>query len=382
MGPLKGVRIVELASYGPGPMCAMMLADMGATVLRVDRAVPDEDAARRRPPLKFDLMKRSRYSIGVDLKRPEGVECVLKLVEKADALIEGYRPGVTERLGLGPDTCLARNPKLVYARITGWGQTGPLAQVPGHDINYIALSGALNAIGRKGGPPAVPLALLGDMAGGATYLSQGILAGIIEARSSGKGQVVDVSMLEGAISLATSIYGRRASGAWTLERGANMLDSGTHFYDVYECADGRFIAVGANEKKFHDELVRRLGIDPVEIGDHLDRKNWERHKARLAERFRTRTRDEWCREFEGVDTCFSPVLDFDEAPDHPHLKARQAFVDVDGITQPAPAPRFSRTPSEVSMPPQPITPENTEKALAAWFEPGEIAALRKAKVVE
>jgi crotonobetainyl-CoA:carnitine CoA-transferase CaiB-like acyl-CoA transferase len=381
-GPLKGIKVVELAGYGPGPMCAMMLADMGATVIRVDRAVPDADALRRRPSLRFDLTRRGRRAIGLDLKKPDAIECVLKLVEQSDAFIEGYRPGVVERLGLGPDICLGRNPALVYGRITGWGQTGPLAMSPGHDLNYIALTGALNAIGRRGQPPSIPLILVGDMGGGAMYLTQGILAGIIEARTSGRGQVVDAAMVDGAASLSTNVYGRHASGAWLPERGTNLLDSGAHFYEVYECSDGRWVAVGANEKKFYDELLRRLDLDPAALGDHLDRSRWEENKRILAARFRTRTRDEWCQVFEGAETCFSPVLDFEEAPRHPHMQARGTFVTIDGVTQPAPAPRFSRTPSGVGMPPQPITPENTDLALADWFSSDQIAALRAAGTIE
>lgn len=376
MGPLKGIKVVEFAGFGPGPMCAMQLADMGATVIRIERTEPDADAARRRPALAFDLTRRGRWSIGLDLKSPGGAGCALRLVAQADALIEGFRPGVMERLGLGPDVCLARNPRLVYGRITGWGQTGPMAMTPGHDINYIALSGVLNAIGRRGQPPSIPLIMVGDMGGGGMYLTQGILAGIIEAKTSGQGQVVDAAMLDGAASLATNVYGRWASGAWLPERGTNLLDSGAYFYEVYACADGKWIAIGANEKRFHDELLRRLDLDPADFGDHLDRGNWERGKQVLAARFSTRTRDDWCRVFEGAETCISPVLDFDEAPQHPHLRARDTFVTVDGITQPAPAPRFGRTPSSISMPPQAVSPENTDKALAAWFTRAEIDALR------
>ena len=382
MGPLKGIKVVELAGLGPGPMCAMMLADMGATVIRIDRTEPDADAARRRPSLSFDLKIRGRRGIGLDLKNPDAVECVLRLVEQADAFIEGFRPGTTERLGLGPDVCLARNPKLIYGRMTGWGQTGPMVMTPGHDINYIAITGALNAIGRRGQPPSIPLSLLGDMAGGGMFLTQGILAGIIEAKGSGKGQVVDAAMIDGVASLCTSYYGRWASGAVMPERGTNLLDSGAHFYEVYECSDGRWIAVGANEKKFYDELLRRLDIDPAKMGDHLDRTTWEDSKRILAERFKTRTRDDWCEIFAGAETCFSPVLDFDEAPQHPHLQARGTFVSIDGITQPSPAPRFSRTPSEISMPPQAITPENTDKALADWFSRSQIDALRAAGTIK
>ena len=302
MGPLQGIKVVELAGIGPGPMCAMLLADLGAEVVRIDRleAVDlglDQDR-------QFNVLNRGRKSVSVDLKKPEGIEAVLRLVDGADALIEGFRPGVMEKLGLGPDVCLARNPRLVYGRMTGWGQDGPLALAAGHDINYIALTGALHAIGTKGGPPVPPLNLVGDFGGGALYLAFGVCAGIVEAQRSGLGQVVDTAMTDGASSLMTAIYGLFAAGVVTNERGTNVLDSGAHYYGVYECADGRYISVGSLEGKFYDELVERSGLDEVAerdgLGDRQDKAGWDGYKERLAAIFRTRTRDEWC-EVDGGD---------------------------------------------------------------------------------
>jgi crotonobetainyl-CoA:carnitine CoA-transferase CaiB-like acyl-CoA transferase len=292
MGPLKGTKIVELAGIGPGPLCAMLLADLGATVLRIDRKHPVELGSPR--PLAYNLLLRNRRALALDLKQPAAVELVLRLVTGADALIEGFRPGVTERLGLGPDVCLQRNPRLIYGRVTGWGQDGPLAQAAGHDLNYIALTGALHAIGRKGQPPTPPLNLLGDYAGGSLYLALGILAAMLEARSSGKGQVVDAAMVDGAASLMTSAFGLYAGGLMSLERGTNATDTGAYYYDVYECADGEWISVAAIEGRFHDELLRRIGVAPEEIGDQRDRANWERARATFARVFRTRTRQQWC----------------------------------------------------------------------------------------
>ncbi|MBI4190011.1 MAG: CoA transferase [Betaproteobacteria bacterium] len=376
MGPLAGIKVIELAGIGPGPMCAMLLADLGATVLRIDRVQPVDQGNWR--PLKYDLRLRGRKSIALDLKKLAAVDLVLKLVKRADALTEGFRPGVTERLGLGPEACLAHNPKLVYGRVTGWGQTGPLASSVGHDINYIAITGALNAIGRYGQPPTPPLNLLGDYAGGSLYLALGLLAGIIEARQSGRGQVVDAAIVDGTASLMTSIFGLYAGGLMNLERGTNATDSGAYFYDVYQCADGRWISIGPIENRFHAELLRLLEIDPADIGNQKNRTNWPTARAILAQRFKTRTRDEWTALLEGTDACFAPVLGMDEAPKHPHLQARGTFVEVDGVVQPAPAPRFSRTVPEVPTPPQQITRDNTGTALTAWIEPDEIAALRAA----
>ncbi|HYC49257.1 MAG TPA: CaiB/BaiF CoA-transferase family protein [Burkholderiales bacterium] len=371
MGPLKGIRIIELAGIGPGPMCAMLLADLGATVLRIDRKQPVDLGTPR--PLEFNLLLRNRKSIALDLKQRAAVDLVLKLVHDADALIEGFRPGVAERLGLGPNECLTRNPRLVYGRMTGWGQTGPLASAAGHDINYIALTGALHAIGRKGGAPTPPLNLLGDYAGGSLYLAMGILAALLEARQSGQGQVVDAAIVDGTVSLMTSVYGLFAGGLMSLERGTNGLDSGAHYYDVYECSDGKWISVGAIEGRFYAKLLEVLGIDPAEIGTQRDRANWTKGHERLARAFKTKTRDEWCALLEGTDACFAPVLDMGEAPQHAHFRARDTFIDVGGVTQPAPMPRFSRTVPEKPTPPE--APDN-EHALEGWLSADDIGALR------
>jgi len=376
VGPLAGIKIVELAGIGPGPMCAMLLADLGATVLRIDRPEPSDLGIER--PLRYDLLLRGRRSLALDLKRPEGKALALRLVERADALIEGFRPGVTERLGLGPDDCLARNPRLVYGRVTGWGQEGPLAHAAGHDINYIALAGALHAFGRHGQPPTPPLNLLGDFAGGALYLALGLVCGILEARRSGEGQVVDAAMVDGTASLMTAFHGMVAAGLGRHERGTNFNDTGAHFYEAYECADGRWISVAAIEGKFYAELLRRLDIDPATMPPQMDRERWPEAKTRLAALFKTRTREEWCSLLEGTDACFAPVLTTDEAPLHPHLAARGTYVEIDGIVQPAPAPRFSRSNLDLPIPPQPNGPDEAEAALAGWLEPVEIKALRAA----
>jgi alpha-methylacyl-CoA racemase len=364
MGPLAGVKVIEFAGIGPAPMAAMMLAEMGATVLRIDRVA---DSGLGIPlGTKFELLKRSRHIIQLDLKRPDAVALTLRLIEQADALIEGFRPKVMERLGLGPEICLARNPRLVFGRVTGWGQEGPLAHAAGHDLNYIALTGALDAIGRMGAPPTPPLNLVGDFGGGALYLVVGLLAAIIEARQSGKGQVVDAAMVDGASSLMTSIYGAKAAGRMDGGRGGNVTDSGAYFYEVYECADGRYVSVAAIEAKFHAELLRLLEIDPGTMPPQMDRERWPEAKARLAERFRTRTRDEWCVLLEGSDACFAPVLSMDEAPNHPHNRARNAFMELDGVAQPAPAPRFSRTRSVAPTPPEPPGAADPRAVLADW----------------
>ncbi len=352
-------------------MAAMMLAEMGASVLRIDRV---EDSGLGLPlPTRFETLKRSRPIVRLDLKHPDAVAFALRLVEQSDALIEGFRPQVMERLGLGPEICLARNPRLVFGRVTGWGQDGPLAHAAGHDLNYIALTGALHAIGRAGGPPTPPLNLVGDFGGGALYLVVGVLAAIIEARQSGRGQVVDAAMVDGASSLMTSIYGARASGRLGGPRGTNVTDSGAYFYEVYECADGRYVSVAAIEAKFHAELLRLLEIDPATMPPQMDRARWPEAKARLAERFRTRTRDEWCALLEGSDACFAPVLSMEEAPEHPHNQARNVFTELDGVTQPGPAPRFSRTPSAAPTPPR--GESDASHVLAAWnITPHEVAA--------
>ncbi|MEU2787861.1 CaiB/BaiF CoA-transferase family protein [Streptomyces sp. NPDC007100] len=346
-GPLSGVRVVELAGIGPGPFAAMLLADLGADVVRVDR--PGGAGLGIDPA--YDVTNRNKRSVLVDLKSPEGPGQVLDLAERADILIEGYRPGVAERLGVGPDACLARNSRLVYGRMTGWGQQGPLAGTAGHDIGYIAVTGALGMIGTPGGPPAVPANLLGDYAGGSLYLVVGVLAALQHARSEhGRGQVVDAAIVDGTAHLTAMIHGMLAAGGWQDRRGANLLDGGAPFYGTYETADGRHMAVGALEPRFYAEFVRLLGIeDDVPARD--DPAAWEELRTAIAARFRTRTREEWTAVFAASDACVAPVLSLREAPDHPHLAARGTFVDHGGITQPAPAPRFSATPGAVRRPP-------------------------------
>jgi alpha-methylacyl-CoA racemase len=380
MGPLAGIKVIELAGLGPCPMCAMLLAELGATVLRIDRKEPVELGLSR--PLRYDLLRRSRKAIPLNLKSPDAAEMVLQLVESADALIEGFRPGVAERLGLGPEQCLERNPRLVYGRVTGWGQSGPLKDAAGHDLNYIAITGVLNAIGRRGQPPSIPLNLVGDFGGGALYLALGVLAGILEARQSAKGQVVDAAMVDGAASLATMFFGFHAAGMLSAERGSNAIDSGSHFCNVYECADGRWISISPTEGRFHAELLRRLEIEPETVGDQMDRDNWPNAYRVLAEKFKMKTRDEWSELLEGTDACFAPVLSWDEAPQHAHLRARGTFVEVDGVMQPAPAPRFSRTVLDPPVPPQEISRSNTDAALAQWLDDVKIARLRAAGTID
>jgi alpha-methylacyl-CoA racemase len=379
MAVLSGYRVVELAGIGPGPMCAMLLSDMGADVLRIDRAA-DAGLGIAMDP-KYSLLNRGRRSVALDLKKPEAIEAVLRLVEKADALIEGFRPGVTERLGLGPDDCLKRNPRLIYGRMTGWGQEGPLAQAAGHDINYIALSGALHSFGRKGDVPVPPLNLVGDFGGGALYLALGVVAGLLEAGKSGKGQVVDAAMVDGAASLMTAIYGMHGSGFWNNERGDNILDTGAHYYEVYETKDNKYVAIGSIEAKFYAELLRLSGLQGEELPHQQDRKSWPKMKERLKTLFRTRTRDEWCKIMEGSDICFAPVLSMEEAPKHPHMKHRGTFIEEGGVTQPGPAPRFSRTPSKIQRPPA-KPGEHTEEALRDWgFANSDLETLRKSGAI-
>ncbi|HET6811313.1 MAG TPA: CaiB/BaiF CoA-transferase family protein [Acidimicrobiales bacterium] len=378
-GPLSGVRVIEVAGIGPGPFAGMMLADMGADVIRVDRAQSVRGGDPQHPPL--DLLARGRRSVGIDLKNPAGAETVLRMVEGSDALIEGFRPGVAERLGIGPKECLERNPALVYGRMTGWGQDGPYAASAGHDINYIALSGTLHPIGRAGGPPVPPLNLVGDFGGGGMLLAFGVVCALLEAANSGEGQVVDAAMVDGAAVLATMIHGIQAAGLWTEERGTNMLDTGAHFYDVYETADGRYVSVGSIEPQFYAELLRLTGLDQEDLPGQMDRAQWPALKARLAEVFRTRTRDEWCEVMEGTDVCFAPVLSMSEASGHPHNRHRGTFVEVAGVVQPGPAPRFSRTPGAVSRPP--VHPgQDTEAVLSELgFGPEEVAELRASGAV-
>jgi alpha-methylacyl-CoA racemase len=377
-GPLQGVTVIELAGIGPAPFACMVLADLGADVVRVDRA---ERVGRGRPEAaRVDILGRGRRSIGVDLKHPEGVATVLSLVERADVLIEGFRPGVAERLGLGPDECLARNPRLVYGRMTGWGQTGPYAQMAGHDINYIALSGALHPIGRRGEAPVPPVNFVGDFGGGGMLLALGVCAAVIEARTSGAGQVVDAAMTDGSALLTAMFHGLAATGAWSTERGTNLLDTGSHMYDVYECADGEHISLGSLEPQFYAEMCEQLGI-PIEEMPEYDRDRWPEFKQRIAAVVRTKTRDEWCEQLEGTDVCFAPVLSLTEAPQHPHNVARGTFIEVAGITQPAPAPRFSRTPGEVRHAPC-LAGAHTDEVLAEHgLAPDRIAALRDAGAI-
>jgi len=374
MGPLTGYRVIEFAGIGPGPMCAMLLSDMGADVLRIDRTAAAGLGISMRT--KFDLLNRGRRSVAFDLKKAEAIDAVMRLVERADALIEGFRPGVMERLGLGPDRCLARNPRLVFGRMTGWGQEGPLAEAAGHDINYIALTGALHSIGRTGDRPLPPLNLVGDFGGGALYLALGVVAGLLEAQKSGKGQVVDAAMVDGASSLMTAIYGIKAAGMWTNNRGENLLDTGAHFYEVYETSDGKFVSIGSIEAKFYDELLELSGLKGQELPNQMDRTSWPAFKERLTRIFKSKTRDEWCKIMEGSDVCFAPVLSMEEAPKHAHNRHRGTFVEVEGVVQPGPAPRFSRTPGQVQRPP--ASPgEHTEEALRDWgFSNADLEKLR------
>lgn len=373
-GPLAGFRIVEIAGIGPAPLCCSLLADMGADIVRIDRPGATGLGFEFAGP-KADIRRRGRPSVAIDLKHPRGVETVLELVAKADALIDPLRPGVMERLGLGPDECLARNPRLVYGRMTGWGQEGPLAQSAGHDINYISLSGLLHAIG-PASHPVPPLNVVGDMGGGAMFLAVGLLAGILEARGSGSGQVVDVAMTEGSAYLALACFGLASAGHWSDKREDNLIDGGAHFWRCYETSDGKFVSVGAVEPKFYRLLLQTLGENPDALPDQFDKASWPAMRERFAAHFRRKTRDEWCAIMEGTDICFAPVLSFGEAPSHPHNQARASFVEVDGIMQPGPAPRFSRTPSSVKGGP-PEFGAHTESALAAWgIAEDDIAALK------
>ncbi|MBW2282337.1 MAG: CoA transferase [Deltaproteobacteria bacterium] len=379
MGPLQGVRVIEIAGIGPGPFAAMMLADMGAEVVRIDRADRVRGGDPASPPA--DLLNRGRRSLAVDLKQPDGVETVLRLVEKADVILEGFRPGVMERLGLGPDVCQQRNPRLVYGRMTGFGQSGPMSQAAGHDINYIALAGALHAIGRKGEKPLAPLNLVGDFGGGGMLLAFGVLAALVERGTSGQGQVVDAAMVDGAAVLMTMMHGMLHSGFWTESRGDNLLDGGAHFYDTFETSDGGYVSIGSIEPQFYAELLELTGLGDADLPPQMDRSAWPDLKRKLEGIFLTKTRDEWCEIMEGTDVCFAPVLTMAEAPGHAHNAERGTFVESGGVVQPGPAPRFSRTPPKLERPPA-HAGQHSEEILRDWGIPAdEIARLKEAKAI-
>ena len=378
MGPLSGKRIIEIAGIGPGPFCAMLLSDLGAEVIRVDRASTVADELPDFPSL--DLLNRGRRSIGINLKDPEGVATVLKLIESSDALIEGFRPGVAERLGIGPEDCLTRNPKLIYGRMTGWGQYGSYSSMAGHDINYIALSGVLGMIGRKDEKPVPPVNLIGDFGGGGMILALGVCAALVEVASSGKGQVIDAAMTDGSALLATMVHSFKAMGIWG-DRGTNLLDTGAPFYDVFECSDGKFISIGSIEPQFYSELLRITGLDQQENPKQMDRQSWDEMKSKIASAIKSKSREEWENLMEGTDVCFAPVLTIDEAYDHPHNLERNTFIEVAGVKQPAPAPRFSRTQASITSPP-PHPGEHTEEILLdSGFTISEIFSLREQNVI-
>ncbi len=383
MGPLEGVRVVEFAGIGPAPFCGMLLADLGADVLVIGRKVANPNT-RDVPffnPGRFDLLNRGKRAVALDIKQPAGIEAAIRLIAAADALVEGFRPGVMERNGLGPDVCMARNRRLVFGRMTGWGQSGPLRMTAGHDLNYLALSGALSLGARPGARPWVPPTLVGDMGGGGLVLALGLVSAILEARRSGRGQVVDAAITDGSALLATLFHSFMAAGIWKGPGHAHLLDSSAPFYDTYRCADGKWIAIGALEPQFYAELVRQCGLTDPLFDEQWDQARWPQMKQRIAALFATRSREAWCERLEGTDACFAPVLDVTEASAHPHNLARGTFVDVDGVTQPAPAPRFGRTPAELRRGP-PVPGEPDDAALTDWgLSPGEIEALRAAGVL-
>ncbi|MFZ5722456.1 MAG: CaiB/BaiF CoA transferase family protein [Pseudomonadota bacterium] len=370
MGPLKGFRIIELAGIGPGPFCGMMLGDMGADVIRIDR--PGGNPAAQGG---HDILFRNRRAVAVNLKHPDGVKTVLRLCEKADAVFEGYRPGVAERLGVGPAHCMAVNPKLVYGRMTGWGQTGPLAEAAGHDLNYIALTGALHAIGRRGEKPVPPLNLVGDFGGGGMLLAFGMVCALLEAHKSGQGQVVDAAMVDGAAALMAMFYGLKANRLFDDTRGTHMLDGGAHFYDVYETKDGKYVSIGSIEPQFYALLMEKAKLPADPFAAQYDRQRWPEMKEKIAAVFRLKTRAEWCELMEGTDVCFAPVLGLDEAPKHPHALARRAFMEIGGVTHPAPAPRFSRTHPAIPRAMTKIGIDTRAVLVDAGFERAEIDAL-------
>lgn len=377
MGPLASVRIIEFAAIGPAPMAAMMFADLGATVLRIERPTAVEAGISR--PLAFQLTLRGRKAIVLDLKKPADVELALKLIGSADGLIEGFRPGVMERLGLGPEICLARNPALVYGRMTGWGQTGPLAQVAAHDLNYIALTGALHAIGRKGQPPTPPLNLVGDLGGGATYLAFGMAAAMLDARQTGEGQIVDAAIVDSVAHLMTNAHGLLAAGVTTESRGENIADSGAFHYETYQCSDGEWISIAPLEDRFYSRFIEIIGLARSDLPPPDDRSRWDEGKSTLSALFRTKSRAEWVELLEGTDACFAPVLKLSEAPDHPHMHSRGIYADIGGITQPLPAPRFSRTVPATPTPPSSASSVTATEALAGWLTPDDIVRFVEAR---
>lgn len=362
-GPLRGVKVVEMAGMGPAPFCAMLLADMGADVIRVERANAPERGIPVEP--RFEVLNRGRRSVALDLKTPDGVSTLLQLVERADILLEGFRPGAMERLGAGPQVCHALNPRLVYGRMTGFGQDGPLAQAAGHDVNYIALTGALAAMGPADGPPMLPLNLVGDFGGGGMLLAVGLLAAYVHAKQSGPGQVVDAAMIDGSALLMASTFGLKAAGVWQAGRANNILDGGAPWYGVYLTADGEYVSLGAIEPRFYSELLKRLDLQEDQLPPRSDRKRWPQLRAAIAVRILSQTRAQWQDALEGTDVCFAPVLSMDEAPRHPHMAARGTFTNAEGVVQPAPAPRFSRTPSAIQRPP-PMPGEHTQEVLRDW----------------
>ena len=370
MGPLTGIRVVEMAGIGPGPFTAMMLSDLGAEVIRVDRL------SHKGTGHRANVLNRGRKSIAVDLKNPRGVETTLRLIEQADVVLEGFRPGVMERLGLGPEECLSVNPRLIFGRMTGWGQTGPLSQAAGHDINYISIAGALGAMGYADRPPAPPLNLVGDFGGGAMYLLTGILAALVERATSGQGQIIDAAMTDGTASLLSPFFGLMAMNMWTTNRFSNRLDGGAFYYGSYECSDGKYISIGSLEPQFYALLLEKAKITDPEFQEQLDEAAWPAKREKLNQLFKTRTRQQWCDIMEGTDVCFAPVLNLKEAPIHPHNIDRKTFVELDGVVQPAPAPRFSRTQGEIQGPAA-MAGEHTREVLSAWnFTDQEIGELQ------
>ena len=375
MGPLTGIRVVEMAGIGPGPFTAMMLSDLGAEVIRVDRL------SHKGTGHRANVLNRGRKSIAVDLKNPRGVETTLRLIEQADVVLEGFRPGVMERLGLGPEECLSVNPRLIFGRMTGWGQTGPLSQAAGHDINYISIAGALGAMGYADRPPAPPLNLVGDFGGGAMYLLTGILAALVERATSGQGQMIDAAMTDGTASLLSPFFGLMAMNMWTTDRFSNRLDGGAFYYGSYECSDGKYISIGSLEPQFYALLLEKAEITDPEFQEQLDEAAWPAKREKLNQLFKTRTRQQWCDIMEGTDVCFAPVLGLKEAPAHPHNIDRKTFVELDGVVQPAPAPRFSRTQGEIQGPAA-MAGEHTREVLSAWnFSDQEIGELQASGVI-